>query len=997
MTPKETSPQPAPSTLLDLIVHSTRHLAASARKLKTAKAAVVCLLPLPVLTMAQPAPVAAAKASAPEEVVELSPFSVTATEGTGYRVKDTMAGTRLRSDVGDVGASITEISKDFINDLGISNVMDLANFLPSTERETSQVALTDGSGPFRAQRFQIRGIFTESIGRNFFTSAVGEYMPPSDGFNTDRITLSAGANSILFGSANPAGIINFQTEPASLYKDNSRLLHRLDNYGTFRAEYAVNKVLIKNKLAFRINLLDEELTGYRKPQYLDQKRLYAAIQWKPFRNTTINANIERANYHRNQPFPALLISRINKWDAFGQPTTPYSPTVGPGTVSPGLASASGANVAGVVLDSGSPTSLNFKNFAIGSSFTQGVTNHSNMAVPFGFIDDSLNVGNARIDKRKFWIGDISVEQKLADNLYAQVAYFESHHQKYIGTTGGSSVFVDANTTLPSGAPNPDVGKYFTLGGANLQDFLYTNNTLRGTLTYNLDLTKFNRFTGRHMIAGMVERDDGIRYTDASRLQNVTPFSGFSSSIVDATNAITPRYYFDPKKGNFSPGAAYDLLNYERYFSQIPGITAKYLPIRAGTDTRALQDVYMGAAQSFWFNDRLVTTVGYRIDTQDVWDVTPAAWLKNPDGSWVSWRTGRLPRIKNPVSSGVREPTHSYGAVLHVVKNLGSLDALSLTYNTSTNFSPSDAVLNFQQNIIPNASGKTKDYGINLSLFHGKLDLKVSQFKSGQTNARSFPAALSTMLLDYNAIWNAIAVTNPSYSSRVAFVNADTQDVDAKGVEFSATYNPTRNWRISLMGSKNNTVLSNIAPSAFKYVADNRATALQFANVLVTGSATSGVVPVSTVIANDDITMSVLQAQNGFASSELRKWKFSGVSNYDFTQGMLKGINFGGYISWMSPSIIGYPSLDAVGKVPDIANPFMGAVVFDTGLTLGYHRKIYHDRMIWKIQLNVRNLLDDHKPTPIRADELANSNNVQQNYAWRIVEPRSFIVTNTLTW
>ena len=54
-------------------------------------------------------------------------------------------------------------------------------------------------------------------------------------------------------------------------------------------------------------------------------------------------------------------------------------------------------------------------------------------------------------------------------------------------------------------------------------------------------------------------------------------------------------------------------------------------------------------------------------------------------------------------------------------------------------------------------------------------------------------------------------------------------------------------------------------------------------------------------------------------------------------------------------------------------------------------------MIWKIQLNVRNLLDDHKPTPIRADELANSNNVQQNYAWRIVEPRSFIVTNTLTW
>ncbi|MEI6047070.1 MAG: hypothetical protein WCS37_22235, partial [Chloroflexota bacterium] len=494
------------------------------------------------------------------EVIKLSPFDVTATEGTGYRVNDTLAGTRLRSDVGDVGASITEVSKDFINDLGISNVMDLANFLPSTERETSQVALGDGSGPFRAQRFQIRGIFTESIGRNFFTSAVGEYMPPSDGYNTDRITLSAGANSILFGSANPAGIINFQTEQANLFKDTNRLLYRTDNYGTFRTEYAINKILIKSKLALRINLLDEENTGYRKPQYLDQKRLYAAILWKPFKNTTINANIERANYNRNQPFPTLYTSRFSKWDAYGQPTTPYSATVSPTTISAGLASASGANLIGITLDSSSPLAVNLKNLAIGTSFTYGVTNHSNMEVPFSFIDDSLNVGNARIDKRKFWIGDISVEQKLADNFYAQVAYFENHHQKYIGTTGGSTVYVDANTTLPSGVANPDLGKYFTLGAANLQDFLYTNNTLRGTLTYNLDLTKFTSFAGRHMIAGMIERDDGIRYTDARRLQNVTPLAGFSSSIVDATNAITPRYYFDPKTGNLAPGGAFDLLN-----------------------------------------------------------------------------------------------------------------------------------------------------------------------------------------------------------------------------------------------------------------------------------------------------------------------------------------------------------------------------------------------------------------------------------------------------
>jgi outer membrane receptor protein involved in Fe transport len=287
---------------------------------RAAKTALFTLLfTPPFFALAQQTPALSAKANVADDVVELSPFSVTATAGTGYRVKDTMAGTRLRSDVSDVGASITEISKDFINDLGISNVMDLANFLPSTEKETSQVALGDGSGPFRAQRFQIRGIFTESIGRNFFTSAVGEYMPPSDGYNTDRITLSAGANSILFGSANPAGLINFQTEPATLYKDTSRLLYRADNYGTFRGELATSQVVMKNKLAVRVNLLDEQLKGYRKPQYLDQKRLYGAVQWKPFANTTVSANLEAAKYNRNQPFPALYLTRFNRWDANGQP------------------------------------------------------------------------------------------------------------------------------------------------------------------------------------------------------------------------------------------------------------------------------------------------------------------------------------------------------------------------------------------------------------------------------------------------------------------------------------------------------------------------------------------------------------------------------------------------------------------------------------------------------------------------------------------------------
>ena len=77
--------------------------------------------------------------------------------------------------------------------------------------------------------------------------------------------------------------------------------------------------------------------------------------------------------------------------------------------------------------------------------------------------------------------------------------------------------------------------------------------------------------------------------------------------------------------------------------------------------------------------------------------------------------------------------------------------------------------------------------------------------------------------------------------------------------------------------------------------------------------------------------------------------------------------------------------------------FEGAELFDTGLHSGYKTKIWKDRIDWKIQFNIRSLLDHDTPTPVRADEDANNRGVQQNWSYRIVEPRSFLLTNTFSW
>ena len=58
----------------------------------------------------QTAPAPQPTAPADEEVIELSPFTVSASEDTGYAAKNTIAGTRVRTELKDVGSSISVVT-----------------------------------------------------------------------------------------------------------------------------------------------------------------------------------------------------------------------------------------------------------------------------------------------------------------------------------------------------------------------------------------------------------------------------------------------------------------------------------------------------------------------------------------------------------------------------------------------------------------------------------------------------------------------------------------------------------------------------------------------------------------------------------------------------------------------------------------------------------------------------------------------------------------------
>ena len=60
-----------------------------------------------------------------EEVYELSPFVVETDEDEGYRATATLAGTRVRTDLRDLAASISVVTKQFLEDTNATDSSDL--------------------------------------------------------------------------------------------------------------------------------------------------------------------------------------------------------------------------------------------------------------------------------------------------------------------------------------------------------------------------------------------------------------------------------------------------------------------------------------------------------------------------------------------------------------------------------------------------------------------------------------------------------------------------------------------------------------------------------------------------------------------------------------------------------------------------------------------------------------------------------------------------------
>jgi outer membrane receptor protein involved in Fe transport len=270
-----------------------------------------------------PASPAASPKAEEEEVLVLSPFEVKAEDDTGYVATETLAGSRIRTDLKDVGSAISVITKQFMQDIGATDNSTLLQYTTNAEvagTRGTYAGLGNGTSvdetgslraPASAQR--VRGLASADNTRDFFVTDI-----PWTSYNVDRVDIQRGPNSILFGLGSPAGIVNASLNNA-MFRNKGSAEYRFGSYGSQRASIDLNQVLIKDVLAVRLDGLWNQEKYQQDPAFQNDKRLYAAIRFDPqlfkdpsFR-TSLKVKYENGDIQANRPRTTPPQDSITPW------------------------------------------------------------------------------------------------------------------------------------------------------------------------------------------------------------------------------------------------------------------------------------------------------------------------------------------------------------------------------------------------------------------------------------------------------------------------------------------------------------------------------------------------------------------------------------------------------------------------------------------------------------------------------------------------------------
>jgi outer membrane receptor protein involved in Fe transport len=1046
--------------------------------------------------------------------IVLNPFVVVSENDTGYAATDTLAGTRLRTNLKDIAASISVVTKEFMDDLAITGANDLLVYTTGTEvvgvggnySGSTQEAAAQTFDPTRESTSptnRVRGLASADQTRNYFlTPGI-----PFDSYNTGSSTINRGPNAILFGFGSPGGIIE-STLIAPQFKNRSSAQFRGGSYGTYRESFDLERVIIPHKLSLRLAQLDDRKRFEQKPTFYDQERYFAALTYKPFQGTTVRVNAEHGHLDQRLPREDPPVDSLTSWWAFGKPTRDNNFTstatknfqrannldgmagnwsqnpgliyAGPGDASPSdayvpyattptttyrfLAPRSSQEIAASV------TANPLAGFMVGRQLLdRSIFDYRKQLIDGPNSGTSLNFNTQNIAVEQLFLGGNAGIELVYDRQKALSSMLRGISNSY----RGNNIFIDVNTVTTDGRPNPNFGRPFIASNG----FFYNYNTIfesgRATGFLKHDFTRdtrgekpgfLRRLLGVQTVTGMYStlRRDQLILQGYPQVVGPAFRDGLNGNSISTSRKITSVVYLGPSLAGLSSpagahlqGVTHELVVPKTVNIMVENVGTGYQWVRQSVPTYSYPNDLeylvtgntatannakssVGVWQGNWLDNTLVSTLGWRHD-----HVNSSVGSR----SETDPVTGGRPLADAELGPGIvtSHTSFSSGFALHVpdrwLRRLPAQPGLSFYYNRAENFDVSAGVRrNILGDYISPQEGRTKEYGIGLRAFDNKFSLRVTRFETSQDNmtdtrmagvlvrvvdlesriteslSKSFLDSIGYVGFDSPKASPVFKRYLANYGFNVGATRADgTRPADyggapagtsevtssvSKGYEIEGVLNPTKNWRIAANVAQQEAVRGDTSPTLNALV-EERLKQWQIAQLwpLTLAGGVQAVNSYATTYMTNPLTTAKLSV--GERVPELREWRANFVTNYTFSRDtILKGWAIGGAARWQDKVAIGYPVINhpQLGLITDIKHPFMGAEQITYDGSISYQRKIFDNRIGWKLQLNVRNLLNDNLLIPVKANPVTIGDlKSREIAAYRIGEARNWTLTSTFSF
>jgi iron complex outermembrane receptor protein len=182
------------------------------------------------------------------------------------------------------------LDRAILDDYGVRRLSDALELVSGISQQNNLGGLRDN--------YAIRGFLgTPDTGAEYFVDgflANRGFGPPRDPANVERIEVLKGPVGAIFGSVDPAGVVNVVTKKPQ-FRTAGRLTASTGSFGTYRLEGDVESLLYPS-LSIRLVGAIENSDGFR--DYVDlRRRLFApSVSWRAAAGTTLTYQGEYIEY-----------------------------------------------------------------------------------------------------------------------------------------------------------------------------------------------------------------------------------------------------------------------------------------------------------------------------------------------------------------------------------------------------------------------------------------------------------------------------------------------------------------------------------------------------------------------------------------------------------------------------------------------------------------------------------------------------------------------------